>query len=272
MKALALAYLSGVIHGDGWLTDRELALRVKDADFAHAFADAIAVAFDVDFPARHDERGYWLVRRGNTSGRFNSLRAFVPASAAERAAWVRGLFDSEGNAQFRPTVGGPRCFSRRVAMYSTEISTLDRALGYLAGLGVPSYIRATKNSTGHIGTKVVFELSVHGGRDNYNGFATLVGSNIARKRDAMTSMVESYKPDFRAHCREVQLRGATTKLRRTREEVIPRVIEGIRGRLVRGESITMRSLAVLPGYSTAIKHVEHRKLVACAKEMAACAL
>ena len=57
--------------------------------------------------SRRDERGYWLVRTYNGRRRFDVLREWSARSPEEQAAWLRGLFDSEGNAQLthRPARG-----------------------------------------------------------------------------------------------------------------------------------------------------------------------
>src|SRR5262249_43789984 len=115
-----LAYLAGVLSGDGWCTRLTIGLRVIDADFAQAFALALHVVFGLAVSPRRDERGYWLVRVGNKTGRFNHLPSYEPTTDEERAAWVRGLFDSEGNAQLRPSGISTNSFGRRVAIYSTN--------------------------------------------------------------------------------------------------------------------------------------------------------
>ena len=72
MKALSLAYLAGVIVGDGWCTKRELGLKVKDLDFAQAFSKAIYKSFNkIVLPKLY--RGYWNVRSSNMSGRYDSI-------------------------------------------------------------------------------------------------------------------------------------------------------------------------------------------------------
>src|SRR5690348_4244567 len=92
-------YLAGVLSGDGWCTPRTLGLRCKDADFASAFAQAVNAVFGLSIEPAVDERGYWLTRAGNRSGRFNMLRDFEPTNNDDLSSWLRGLFDSEGNAQ-----------------------------------------------------------------------------------------------------------------------------------------------------------------------------
>src|SRR4051812_1156824 len=89
----ARAYLAGVLHGDGWCTHLTLGLRVADQDFAEAFALALNLVCGTTYAPRRDERGYWLLRAGNKSGRFSGLKGFVARTDRERAMWLRGLFD-----------------------------------------------------------------------------------------------------------------------------------------------------------------------------------
>ena len=163
MKALTIwqPYLAGVLHGDGWCTGLTIGLRCKDRDFAETFAEGMNAVFELRVVAKKDSRGYWLIRLGNRSGRFDALRAYEPTDNDELTSWLRGLFDSEGNAQLwlYPRRGG-NAYHRRIAFYSTELRTLDRALEYLSWLEVSATIRATKNSASHKGDKTVFELRI----------------------------------------------------------------------------------------------------------------
>lgn len=225
MKALSLtqpiAYLAGVLVGDGCLTAKHprgaygyFQLRVKDSDFAKATADAINSGFGVLVSPRRDERGYWMVKTYNGYGRFDVLRGFVPTTDGERTAWLRGLFDSEGNAQFRrqPNIS-PNAIGRRVAIYSTLLCTLDAARAYLEVLGIRTALRATKNSKSHKGDRVVFQLEVSGGREQYDRFRSMIGTSIARKALALDAIVQSYS-DRRITSSIGGKRGAATRLAR----------------------------------------------------------
>jgi hypothetical protein len=186
-------YVAGVLHGDGWCTKLTLGLRVKDRDFAECFASAVRAATGVVLTVAPDERRYWLTRSGNKTGRFSALRAYAPTDDDELGWWLRGLFDSEGNAQINPCKGGPNCYSRRIAIYSTNMETLIKAAGYMEWLSIPHLIRPTKNSATHMGTKVVHELRVLR-QAGFARFAEMVGSNIGRKRDAIAGIVDTYQP------------------------------------------------------------------------------
>lgn len=208
----ARAYLAGCLHGDAWLGDA-LCLKVADLDFAEAFRAAVTEAFAVPCGVRRCDRGYWLVTKFNGFGRFNDLKAHKPADTEEKGAWLRGLFDSEGNVQLTLLKRGQASYSRRVAMFSTEVSTLERARAYLRDLGIEATIGATKNSASHKGSKVVFVLRVLSSKTQYSTFAEKVGSSIGRKAAGLTNLVASYAEDRSAACRRGQLLGVAARRR-----------------------------------------------------------
>lgn len=196
MKALSVwqpqAYLAGVLHGDGWCTDLTLGLRCKDLDFSETFAAALNDACGTQVKPKRDERGYWLIRQGNKSGRFSHLKAFEPSDNDHLSAWLRGLFDSEGNAQLWHMKASS--FHRRIAIYSTSMSTIERAAEFLDWLDVPHSIRATRKSRTSKGTKTVFELRMVR-KEGFERFRTMVGSSIARKEATIRAITESYQPE-----------------------------------------------------------------------------
>jgi hypothetical protein len=219
-----VAYLAGVLKGDGWLGSPSghlhghLCLRVADLEFAETFALAIQQGFSLTARVVLDERGYWTVRRYNRGGLFDCLPDFEPTTAVEFAAWLRGLFDSEGCAYLRrrPLVG-PESWQRSVTFTSTNTITLDRAARYLAALGIDSYRLSNKLGAGHKGTKPVFRQHVRGSREQYMRFASAVGSSIGRKQQVLDSMAGTYVEDMSAKRREMQARGVASRLSRRNE-------------------------------------------------------
>lgn len=210
MKVLSLwqPYLAGVLHGDGWCTPLTIGLRVKDRDFAEAFAAALQRGFAVG--AVREYRGYWEVRISNKTGRFSQIRTYLPSTSSERGAWLRGFFDSEGNAHLSPARGCERGWNRRIAMFSTDADTIAVARGYLADLGMSTATRVRKRTTGHLGTKPVFELKLRGSVENYSLFADHVGSSISRKAVTIEAIARTYD-DVADKLRAAQAKGASTK-------------------------------------------------------------
>jgi len=265
----AIAYVAGVLLGDGWCTEGPhgaIGLRVSDADFASTFAVALELATGSLTRPYHDERGYWSVRNQNHAGRFSHLKGYEPQTDEECAAWLRGLFDSEGNAQLRIKPGvGPNSYGRRVAMYSTNTETLRRAQTYLERLAITSVIRPQKHSDGHKGTLPLFELSLDQSRENFLRFAWLVGSSIARKRDVLMALPLSYRADPGESCRSAQRIGAAAKHRKTIEVTLPAVVAAVRQLIDQGINPTQRACLHIPGYTGILRHVGQADLVAMAK-------
>lgn len=212
MKVLTLhqPYLAGVVRGDGWVSPLTIGLRVADHDFAEEFAKALWVVFGVAVAPKRDERGYWLVRVGNKTGRFDVLKAVAPRSKPECRSWLRGLFDSEGNAQLlhRPAIS-PAAYQRRVSIYSTDEDTIETAAAALGTLGLGvcrSLVRAT---AGHLGSKPVYELRLAASRAAFATFAHEVGSSIKRKQKVLDAIPLSYQPP--GHHARIQAQGVAVR-------------------------------------------------------------
>lgn len=188
-ELLDRAYIAGVLHGDGYCTALYIGLRVKDEEFAEAFRAALSRLLNKNVVARLLD--FWVVRLSNKSGKFNTFKSFIPSTNTEKAMWLRGMFDSEGNAQLCEVKGKRSYLHRRVSMYSTSMSTLKLCQEYLTDFGINVRIRATKNSVGHLGTLVVYELALRG-RNDFQAFSKLVGSSIQRKQDVLDRIAASY--------------------------------------------------------------------------------
>lgn len=257
----ARAYLAGALHGDAWCSALTIGLRVKDEDFAREFARALNIASAGTLAPKRDERGYWLVRTSNKTGKFDYLKTSEPHTHREQGFWLRGLFDSEGNAQLHLGKRGGNCYSRRVSIYSTDIATLQKADGILGALNMRGIIRPTKNSVGHKGTKTVYELSLRGGEGNYKRFAASVGSSIARKQSALERIAGSYHPDPAEAARHAQQKGAEAKKRKTLDVTLPRVVEGVRELIKQGIKPTQRNCHSIPGFHSIQRYVPQAELV-----------
>jgi hypothetical protein len=258
-----LAYLTGVVAGDAWLTT-VLGLRVADRDFAIAFVAAIREGFGIRTKARRDERGYWLVRSGAESGRFDALRRFKPITSEARAAWLRGLFDSEGNANLSRKPQWENSWDRRVSFYSTNPYTIALASHYLDELGIPNRFRGMKASKGHKGTRPVVELVINASKENYLCFAEVIGSSIRRKQRILDRIPTTYTVDMVAMYRAAQLKGAASRHQKTMTVTLPFVVEGVRALMARGIKPTQRACRSIVGYSTIQRHVSQASLISMA--------
>lgn len=265
MKALTLwqAYLAGVLHGDGWCTDLTIGLRCKDHDFSAEFCLALENVFGIDRQPRRDERGYWLVRLRNSSGRFSHAKAFEPQTLEERAAWVRGFFDSEGNAQvLEQPKRGPRSIHRRISVCSTEVATIERVRGHFAALGIEVFYYVDRLRKGSKGKKPLHILCVKR-RESFVRFATLVGSSIERKRKRLDRIAGSYL-DRSTAAREAQLKGAAAKHAKLMNVTLPAVVHGVRGLIAAGVRPTQRACRLIAGYDSVQRYVRQADLIVMA--------
>jgi hypothetical protein len=208
------AYLAGVLHGDAYLIqgNRTLGLHVKDYDFMRAFTSAIQSAFGIEAQV-HLERGRYWYARVRREGLFGSLRSMRPSTDAGRGAWLRGFFDSEGNANicYRPSIS-PEAYIRRVKMYSTNARTLGKARAMLRSLGIPATIRPShrKKQKNHYGTKTVYELVLSNSKETFARFLNCVGTSIDRKRLVLEKIVSTYQ-NRQEYCSRGGRRGCATK-------------------------------------------------------------
>ena len=255
------AYLAGVLHGDGWCTENSIGLRCKDHDFNLEFCRVVNCVYGLAKIPKTDERGYWLSRHHN-NGRFSNASQFVPTTQEEECAWLRGLFDSEGNAQLQRIRRG---YMRRVAIYSTSAGTLIKASGYLDSLGIKWSLNPTKNSRSHKGTKTVFELRVCG-RSGFTVFAEKIGSSIARKNDALQRMVAVYQPD-NSYLIKAQIIGVTNRRERRVRVIRPRVLRCIRELIDNGIKPTTRNCAKVRGFYSLYNYQPIKEIVADANAL-----
>jgi LAGLIDADG-like domain len=255
-----IAYLAGVLAGDGYLSrpsagERHgiLGLHVADEAFARAFADAIGAAYGVEVPVVRESDGYWRARKYSGGGRFDELPAFLAQHDEQRAAWLRGFFDAEGNANLTPKPArGPSSWDRRVAFYNTDLAILDTALSYLTALRIPGRIRPARSSAGHLGRKQVYELLVIPCRPSFEQFARLIGSSIPRKQAVLDAIPASYS-DRRTARRQAQAAGAATKRARAIEERLPRLLTMVAEHIAADRKPTYAALSRMDGFWSARK-------------------
>jgi intein-encoded DNA endonuclease-like protein len=271
MKALSLqekqAYIAGVIKGDGFCTNY-IGLLVADKDFAEAFCDAINHVFQLSVRVRQENIKYWCVKTSNLTGKFSYLRTLKSTTQGEKASWLRGFFDSEGNVLIHKLPTGERCYERRIAMYNTNIDTLNTASSYLDALGMSSHIRAMKNGEGHWGTKVVYELRLRCSKENFDLFRTSIGSNIARKQKVIEAIPSTYSLlSHKEYSRKAQIKGAAVKRKKTLENTLPLVVAHIKTLIDSGTKPTLRlCAATIPGYSTLLgRYMRHNQMVMMAR-------
>lgn len=267
MKALSIkqskAYLAGVVASDGWCK-KTFGLRTKDKDFAQAFSDTIYQVYNLKRqPAL--EGNYWVVRFSNLSKRFGNLETYIPITHDECTAWLRGYFDGDGSAMLRSKKTTPNAYDRRVLFVSTDTKLLDKAMGYLSGIDIDGRVRKWHCGKGHWGKKPMYALLVNGSKQNYETFASKIGSSLARKNKILQEITCSYSnPD--KYTRKGQLKGSVTKHQRTMQETLSQVIEGAQQLLAQNIKPTQRRCRkYIPGFNSIQRYISQVDLIAIAK-------
>lgn len=253
-----LSYLAGVLHGDGWCTDLSLGLKVADHDFATEFSRCIKVVFNKEIKVSNTE-GYWRVRANNKSGRYNNVKNYSPVNESEITAWVKGLFDSEGNAQFSKLNRGERSYNRRISFYSTEYSTLKRAKNYMEEFNITSKINTVTSSKTHLGDKQVYELLLQSSKENFSLFNVHIGSSIQRKRKAIEEMLNYC--DVAEFTRAAQKKGAERKNIDRETIVLPAVVGKIKQLASAGAIPKQRDCYSIDGYHRLRCYYKHSEIL-----------
>ena len=261
-----MAYLAGVVSGDGWCSAKTVGLKAKDRDFVEAFSFCLGAVFGCDAMVRPDAGRYWKVVSMNSSGRYNSILLFKPKTRSEKGFWVRGLFDGDGSAIICRMKGAVK--SRRVIIVKTTPSILETAKLLLGDIGITAYMGPRSNGTGHFGTKQVYGLTITASKQNYEAFQERVGTSICRKRIKIDEIISSYS-DQSVYTREGQRKGAAAKRNKIMTVVLPAVLRGINKARLDGSDMSMRSLTmIIPKYNTILSYFKHSALADMSKSVA----
>jgi len=266
-RAESIAYLAGVLVGDGYLSKEIFRLTVADWDFAKAFCYALKIAFNTIKTPKLNKQGYWDVNTGNGRKQFEILTEFKPANNLEKKAWLQGFFDSEGSAILTKTNRGDNCFSRKVLFTSSDSGLLIKAKRYLFKIGIDSRIRPQSFGTGHLGTKPMYSLILNSSKKNYKSFLDSVSSNIKRKQKKIEWIIDSYVNNLSESYRKAQKKGAQAKNKKFYNTTFPKLLSIIEKMLQNHDKVTARICYNLPGYWKANHRMKHSEIVNIAKKI-----
>ncbi len=150
----SLAYIVGVLMGDGWIRKDGFALTTVDPEFVRAFSAAIRIHFRLDV-SEHRRKPSWMVspnngrryRRRAQVGAFCGSRlasAFLESvrneawvsrlSRTHKLAWIRGVWDSDGSItkQLTGQSWSVRFHNRDPQLAALYRKVLDDATGIIA--------------------------------------------------------------------------------------------------------------------------------------------
>jgi len=188
-----LAYVIGVILGDGYVAKygRIVRLQCKDKEFAEVFRNALEkLGFN---PNMHfyEKEERWIAQT-KCKALWQFLRPFKEdvnkvldwmRSKEEKRAFIRGMYDSEGNLKIQK--------SRKIIRLSnTNKRLLEIIQKYLEDLGIKSELYLARKAGTLLNFKEKPILQKHNlwqikvsKQDSSTKFLKLIGSNIPRKNE-----------------------------------------------------------------------------------------
>jgi intein/homing endonuclease len=153
----SIAYLAGVLKGDGYLyrgqTGRpRFQVEITSKNFAEKIAGVLGAMGYVPRIARYRHSRTWihpsktyhydylpyLVRVTLPYEAADTLQSFEPNTLDEKRSFVTGFFESEGTARMQ-VYHNRICY--RVAIYNKEVSLLRRVQQFVAAFGLEMKLR-----------------------------------------------------------------------------------------------------------------------------------
>lgn len=172
-----LAYALGATLGDGWRETWRLSLQVRDRDFTEAFASAWRnLGFEPKISRR--KGGYYrvdinsveLIRWLESLSYEEIEKIFITNES--KGAFIRGYFDSDGGVVNQ----------NNIRFCGLDLPLLKLAAKFCSDLGIETIIRGPYRRK--------YELYVRAKSKTL--FAELIGSSLARKREALQKIVGFY--------------------------------------------------------------------------------
>ena len=203
-----LAYILGVVRGDGHISGQDIRLRVIDEDFAEMFETTLRQwsGFSVNLtkihnPMYNNDYIYQVCLTSAEAVRF--LKSFdyktlKSASSNIKAAFLRGMYDSEGSVSQNKYI-------KHINLCNQNINLLSLCKTLLSDLGIKSskiYISIKKGSRIILpgnGKPFITRRPMHNfcisSKENLIKFSTSVNFSISRKKDVVAKILNSYSMD-----------------------------------------------------------------------------
>ncbi len=188
-----LAYILGVVYGDGYLGKSMVRLKVKDEDFAKNFSDYIFKWSGYNCPVTLNKEKFFLVRLYSTpTCKFLSRIKFTDIkkwNLNEKSSFLRGLYDSEGYA------------GRNHITFTNSDKKLTNLVSFLLKeFSIKHTIIFNKPSKGVIGKwtflrKKIYRILITN-YENKKKFDEKIGFSIKRKNDRLIYLKQPPKNNF----------------------------------------------------------------------------
>lgn len=197
-----LAYIVGVVMGDGAIGKRAIYLQATDFDFVAAFRETCLRQFGRCGGIKEEAgRSMRAPKNGQTYVGSTSWKVCVSSkqvadflrtvtldwlqgfSQSQKIAWIRGLWDSEG------------CIGRdrngfRITLAMTDPNTVFCYQKILASLGIVTSFRGPYNNGGEY---MPLWYSTFGRLSDVTKFFDLISPTIVRKRQIFLEALDRYK-------------------------------------------------------------------------------
>jgi len=187
-----LAYLCGVMMGDGYLKRKNyrIGLKARDKDFVEAFQGVLFQIFGREYKIQREDKYFyvqakskyfflWLSNRKN----LEKLGELYPKE------FIRGFADSEGCVSLYQEKSGRT--RRAIELYNTDISTLN-FIAPISRRFLGINFRLRHHKIGKKDKHVTHVLYIKD-RRNLAIFSEFINFSIARKRRCLEKVLTSYK-------------------------------------------------------------------------------
>lgn len=197
-----LAYILGVIYGDGHVRDGknykrgsgQILLKVRDKDFALEFQKILKKWSNFDVKFFLDKRNFYNSVLYSTDAALFlmnfDLDRISKASNVIQGFFLKGLFDSEGSIA-GSNLDQPQIATRYVGFYNNNKKIVDLVSRLLKCINIKHSVRSRVHS-GFGSKKIQYELYISGSQNMYS-FYKNIGFSIKRKQEKLKKVLNSYK-------------------------------------------------------------------------------
>jgi hypothetical protein len=187
-----LAYILGVVYGDGHLGKNTITLKVKDEDFAINFSNSLLKWSGYYCPVAVNKEKLFLVRLYSTPAckfllriKFKDIKKWT---FNEKSSFLRGLYDSEGYA------------GNEITFTNSNKNLINLVSFLLKEFSIKHSIIFNGPSKGTIGRwtfirKKIYRILITN-YENKKKFNEKIGFSMKRKNDALFYLKQSPKNNF----------------------------------------------------------------------------
>lgn len=200
MISLELAYVLGVVEGDGYnvlkKTKGHIGLEVKDKDFAEMFKSMLEKwsGLSVSYYFNSKKQLYTVIlyslRASQLLHYFNFLQLKISTKEI-KCSFLNGFFDVEGGVS-GSNLQTPFKATRFIHAYNTNFDLICFSRDLLESVGIPIQNIDKRQKSGFTPEKTIEYRIRIGGKENMKNFKENIGFSIDRKNKLLNKVLESY--------------------------------------------------------------------------------